>query len=40
MSSLQQNQRIRGRNRFCPEIGGEAQIMHTHVNKCKNDTIK
>jgi hypothetical protein len=43
MSSLQQNQRTRGRNRFCPEVGvgrGVAQIMYTHVSKCKNDKIK
>jgi hypothetical protein len=38
---LQQNQRTRGQNRFCPEVGGGvAQIMYTHVNKCKNDKIK
>jgi hypothetical protein len=38
MFSLQQNQR-RGRNRICLEVGdwgGEvAQIMYTHVSKCK-----
>jgi hypothetical protein len=41
---LQQNQRTRGQNRFCletGEVGGEmAQIMYTHVSKCKNDKIK
>jgi hypothetical protein len=45
MSSLQQNQRTRGQNRFCPEagmgsMGGVvAQTMYTHVSKCKNDKI-
>jgi hypothetical protein len=41
--SLQQNQRTRGHNRFCPEAvwGGEvAQTTYIHVNKCKNDKIK
>jgi hypothetical protein len=44
--SLQQNQRTRGQNRFCPEVGevgrsGEvAQTMYTHVSKCKNNKIK
>jgi hypothetical protein len=35
--------RTRGHNRFCPEVkreGEVAQIMHTHVSKCKNDKIK
>jgi hypothetical protein len=52
MFFLQQNQRTRGWNRFCPEAGrgrGKelgrprqevAQIMYTHVSKCKNDKIK
>jgi hypothetical protein len=49
--SLQQNQRIREWNRFCPEAGGGgrgkgrrrgegAQTMYTHVSKCKNNKIK
>jgi hypothetical protein len=40
--SLQQNQRIRGQNRFCPEVGGweVAQIMYMHVSKYKKDKIK
>jgi hypothetical protein len=41
---LLQNQGTRGQNRFCPEaaggLGGVAQIMYTHVSKCKNDKIK
>jgi hypothetical protein len=39
MFSLQQNQRTRGQNRFCPERRGElgAGTMYTHVNKCKNE---
>jgi hypothetical protein len=43
MFSLQQNQRTRGQNRFCLEVGrdGEiAQTMYIHVSKCKNDKIK
>jgi hypothetical protein len=41
MFSLQQNWRIREQNRSCPEGAGEvAQIMYTHVSKCKNDEIK
>jgi hypothetical protein len=41
MFSLQQNQRTRGKNRFCPETGGwgmkrreyeVAQIMYAHVS--------
>jgi hypothetical protein len=46
MSSLQQNWRTRGQNRFCPaserwggRAGGRgemAQTMYTHMNKCKN----
>jgi hypothetical protein len=41
----QQNQRIRGWNRFFPEAEVErveevAQIMYTKVSKCKNDKIK
>jgi hypothetical protein len=42
MFSLQQNLRIRGQNRFCPEVGGGwevGQIMYTHVTKCKNNKI-
>jgi hypothetical protein len=42
--SLQQNQRTRGQNRFCPEegLGGGdvVQTMYTHLSKCKNDKIK
>jgi hypothetical protein len=36
---LQRNQRTRGQNRFCLEVGGGegAQTMYTHVSKCKND---
>jgi hypothetical protein len=44
---LQQNQITRRQNRFCPEaLGGGgrrrevAQIMYTHVSKCKNDKMK
>jgi hypothetical protein len=38
---LQQNQRIRGQNRFYPEGWGKvAKTMYTHVSKCKNDKIK
>jgi hypothetical protein len=38
MFSLQQNQRTRGQNRFCPEVGGKvAQTMYTYVSKCKNE---
>jgi hypothetical protein len=41
---LQQNQRTREWNRFSLETGGVgqemAQIMHTHVSKCKNDEIR
>jgi hypothetical protein len=44
MFSLQQSWRTRGRNRFWPELGGGreevAQIMYTHVSKCKNDKKK
>jgi hypothetical protein len=46
MLSLQQNQRTRGQNRFCLEVGwvegrGEVVLtMYTHVSKCKNDNIK
>jgi hypothetical protein len=43
MFFLQQNQRTRGQNRFCPGLGGEGkgvQIMYTHVSECKNDKIK
>jgi hypothetical protein len=44
MFSLQQNQRTRGQNRFCPEVGvewgKEAAQMYTHVRKCKNDLKK
>jgi hypothetical protein len=43
MCFLEQNWRTRGQNRFCPEVEGRievAQIMYTHVNKCKNDKIK
>jgi hypothetical protein len=43
MFSLQQNQRRGGCNSFCPEVGvmrNVAQIMYTHVNKCKNDKLK
>jgi hypothetical protein len=44
----QTNRRRRGQNSFCPEVGegcgkqeeGElAQLMYTHVHKCKNDKI-
>jgi hypothetical protein len=45
---LLQNQRTRGWNRFCMEVGGVCaggggwgvlgQIICTHVSKCKNDT--
>jgi hypothetical protein len=45
--SPQQNWRIRGQNRFCLEarVRGKweeemAQIMYTHVSRCKNDKIK
>jgi hypothetical protein len=42
MFSLQQNQRRRGKNRFCLEVVGGvgelAQTMYIHVSKCKNDT--
>jgi hypothetical protein len=37
---LQQNQRTRGQNRFCSKMGEVAQIIYTHVSKCKNDKIK
>jgi hypothetical protein len=40
MFSLQQNQRTRGQNRFCPHLRGEGQTMYTYVSKCKNDKIK
>jgi hypothetical protein len=47
MFCLQQNQRIRGQNRFCGDVGsmgmrgeGMAQTMYTHVSKCKNDLKK
>jgi hypothetical protein len=43
MFFLQQNQRTRAWNRFCPEAEGErelAQIMYTNVIKCKNDERK
>jgi hypothetical protein len=43
MFFLLQSQRTRGQNRFCPEVGEAekvAQIMHTHLSKCKNDKIK
>jgi hypothetical protein len=36
-------EKTRGRNRFCPEVGvevGVAQTMYTYVSKCKNDKIK
>jgi hypothetical protein len=35
---LQQSWRIRGQNRFCPEVrrAGAAQAMYIHVSKCKN----
>jgi hypothetical protein len=39
--SLQQNERTRGQNKFCPEVVGRGkevvQTMYTHVSKCKND---
>jgi hypothetical protein len=41
---LQQNQRTRGWNRYSLTYWGReekvAQIMYTHVSKCKNDQIK
>jgi hypothetical protein len=41
MFSLQQNQRTRGRNKFCLEVCmGVDQAMYTHVSKCKNDELK
>jgi hypothetical protein len=42
MYFLQQNQRTRGCNRFCPEAGwGQvSQIMYTYVSKCENNKIK
>jgi hypothetical protein len=43
MFSLQQNQRTRGRNRFCLEAGEGgrmAQTMYKHVSECKYDQIK
>jgi hypothetical protein len=45
MFSLQQNQRIRGQNEFCPEAGGRgreevAQVMYTQVSKCKHNKKK
>jgi hypothetical protein len=43
MFSLQQNQRTRGQNRFCPEEGGVGEVdqtMYIHVSKCKNNKIK
>jgi hypothetical protein len=50
MFSLQQNQRSRGQNRFCPEAGKEAgedrnreelaQTMYIHVSICKTYKIK
>jgi hypothetical protein len=42
MFSLQQNQKTRGWNRFCPEKVGRnvAQTMYTHVSKCKNNKVK
>jgi hypothetical protein len=43
MFFLQQNQRTRAWNRFCPEAEGErelAQIMYTNVIKCKNDKME
>jgi hypothetical protein len=42
MLSLQQNQRTRGKNRFCLEMGeaGGRATMHKNVSKCKNDKIK
>jgi hypothetical protein len=44
MFFLQQNQKTRGWNRFCPEAvverGGVTQIMSTHVSKCKSNKIK
>jgi hypothetical protein len=36
MSSLQENQRTRGQNRFFLEVVGRWRIMYTHVSKCKN----
>jgi hypothetical protein len=42
MFLIQQNQRTRGWNRSAQKWGwrGVAQIMYTHVSKCKNDNIK
>jgi hypothetical protein len=43
MFFLQQSRRTRRQNRSCLQVGvgGEvAQIMYTHVSKCKNDKIK
>jgi hypothetical protein len=37
---FQQNQRIRGQNKFCLGQGEVAQIMHRHESKCKNNKIK
>jgi hypothetical protein len=40
MLSIQQNQRTRGRNRFCLEVEGAvvAQTMYILVSKCKDKT--
>jgi hypothetical protein len=43
MFLLQQNQRTRRWNRFCPESGGGgrvAQTMYTRISTCENDKIK
>jgi hypothetical protein len=42
MFLIQQNQRTRGWNRSAQKWGWRrvAQIMYTHVSKCKNDNIK
>jgi hypothetical protein len=44
MYSHQQSWRTKGQNRFCLEMAGAggrvAQIMYTHVSKCKNDEIR
>jgi hypothetical protein len=44
MIFLQQNQRTRGQNSFCPEVGGvkggEGGPNNVYTCKCKNDKIK
>jgi hypothetical protein len=42
MFSLQQYQRTRGQDRFCPEVGcgGRWPKQYTHMSKYKNDKIR